>query len=123
MVLILSPTTSIRIDCLRSYNHSSNYSFVLHQYFPAVLKISLFYNVYFLFLFDNYSFAPSPPVSLVSWISFKFSPFSRSVSPVLPSSVSFVCRINKLFNFFKALFNTDGIFRLSILFFKVQQLY
>ena len=47
---------------------------------------------------------------MVSWA------FSSSASPILPSSESFVCGINKLLNFFKVLFNTPGIFRLSMLF-------
>ena len=90
----------------------------IDQYFSVVLKMSYFYNVCFLFLLDHYSFDPSLLASLASWVSFVCLAFSFSSSPVSPTSDSFVCEINKLFNFFKELFNTAGIFRLSMLFFR-----
>ena len=114
---ILSPTLSGWIDCLSSDNHSSHHPTIVFYIDICLLKHKS-YSVYFLHLFDHCSFAPSLLVSLASRVSFEFLPFSGSGSPVLPSSVPFVCGTNKLFNFFKALFNTAGIFRLSILFFK-----
>ena len=94
--------------------------------------------MYFLLLFDYCLFLPSlletlafdimvlvlyHPSLLVIFSSSELSlseflPLFGSTFPVFPSSMSFFCGMNKLFNFFKALFSTAGTVKLSILLFK-----
>ena len=78
----------------------------------------------------NCCFSPKPPLT---WSLF-FCPIPTGLTDLLsltwvlaifwfwlacfPLLCVFVCEINKLFNFFEALFNTTGTFSLSMLFFK-----
>ena len=141
--LIMTSSPSSNVNCSPSDNHSSYYSTIMF-YFDILFEpyIFWFYNVYFLLLFDYCLFLPSlletltfnivvlvlyhyplDPFLLVivssSVLSLsKFSLFFGSTFPVFPSSMSFFCGMNKLFNFFKALFSTAGTVKLSILLFK-----
>ena len=104
------------IYCFSSDNHFSHHSTILfyinifwlkHKSFDFIASISYFYLI--IVFLPNPCWPPGPHLG-----SCHFLVLARLLYP----PVSFLCGINKLFNFFKALFTTAGIFRLSMLLFK-----